>query len=367
MHSSVYENLLKGNLKGLLFSGSLSEEFPEVDWLEFPKGNIKKPFIAVDGSYKSAVRDFGLIYVITGLALYQNGEMIKDRGLSFVDIMEKNIFRQKHLSDFLSMFMKLAEVKNLLRILRETNDDHIILLDGSFISDVITPQPTYEWVSHLGVEREELERCEEKLSEISEEIEGNFWKEDFAFVYLAENFLKESLPIRAYAVINLLYYEYLLALRKLTELKNPIFFIAKDSFSSDFVKAWGIKEFLTDQVMFNTCTRGMLGYASPIPAILEEKKKYLPSNFVEILDVEVYQTFVRFTPDAVSTYKVEILNVPKEEIGIYLSHIANISPEGYPFLLVKAHKEVVITERDIERIGDKLYPLTKSPRFYLNG
>jgi len=366
MHRSVYEYLLRGNLKHFLFSGLSEGEIPEIDWLEFPSEKIKKPLIAVDGSYKSSIRDFGLIYAITGLALYQEGEVIRDRGLSLVDVMEKNLFRQKHLSDFLSMLMKLAEVKNLLRVLRDLGGDYAVLMDGSFISDVITPQPTYEWVSHLGIEREKVESYEEKILEVSEEIERRFLAEDFALINMLEIFSNESLPIRAYIAAKLLYYEYLISLHKLTELKNPIFFITKDSSSSDFVRWWEIRQFLTDQVMFNICTLNRPGYAPPIPSMLEEKKKYLPPKFVGILDVEIYQTFTRLKPLSVSTYKVEVLNVPKDEIGFYLSYIADTSPRGYPFLLEMAHKSVVITERDIEKVGEIVYPFGRSPRAYLN-
>ncbi|EJF05888.1 NurA domain-containing protein [Thiovulum sp. ES] len=367
MHRSVYEYLLRGGIRRFLFSGSSTGKLPEIEWLDFPRVQIKKPMIAVDGSYKGRVVDFGLIYAITGLALYQEDETIKDMGLSFVDVMEKNLFRQKHLSDFLSMFMKLAELKNLLKVLKDSGEDHLVLMDGSFISDVITPQPTYEWVAHLGIKREEIEAYEEKISEISEEIEERFWEEDFAFLNLTESFSGDDLPVRAYAASKLLYHEYLLSLSKLTELKNPIIFIAKDSFSSDFVRVWEIREFLTDQVMFNACTFNRAGYALPIPAMLEEKKKYLPPKFVGILDLEIYQTFVRFQPIAFSTYKVEILNVQEDEIGPYLSYVAATSPRGYPFLLEMAHREAVITEKDIEMVGEKVFPFGKSPRFYLNG
>ncbi len=366
MHRSIYEFLLNGSLRYLLYFGASREDLPDIEWLEIPNEKIQRPLAAVDGSYKSAVRDFGLIYAITGLTLYQDGNVLKDRGISFVDVMEKNIFRQKHLSDFLSMFMKLAEFKNTLNILKNSDTNYVVLMDGSFISDVITPQPTYEWISHLGTEIEEIESYDEIISELSEEIDERFWKSNFAFVDLVESLPNKSLPLRAYATLKFLYYEYLLSITKLVELKNPIFFIAKDSFSSDFVKAWEITEFLTDQVMFNICTINRAGYAPPIPAMLEEKKKYLPQKFIGILDTEVYQTFVRFKPFSVSTYKVEVLNVPREEIGFYISYIAEISPRGYPFLLESAHRYVVITERDMDKLAEKIYPFGRSPRAYLN-
>ncbi|MEO0201384.1 MAG: DNA double-strand break repair nuclease NurA, partial [candidate division WOR-3 bacterium] len=296
------------------------EELPALDdekWHPFPDDIPERPIIAVDGSYNYTIRNVDMIFAITGLAYVKIGDGFNDEGISFVGKMEKNILRNKNLAEFLSMWMRLAEIKNLLKILKDLDDkgEYMVLMDGSFISDVISPQPTYDWIKHLDVKYDDVKGLEGELKGLIEDIKGTFWDEDFAFVKFAEGFRNEGLPIYVYANALLLYYEYLSAIEFLVSLQNPIFFITKDSFLSDYVKKWNIKGFITDQVMFNICTLGKNGYAEPIEASLEEKKMELPVEFVKILDIYIYQTFVRLSPFSTSTYKVEILNVEPENIG----------------------------------------------------
>ncbi len=370
MHErSIYRFLANIDRWGIYNLGGKGnyEEVPELDdgkWHPFPDNISEKPLIAVDGSYNYTIRNVDMVFALTGLAYVKIGDGFKDEGISFVGKMEKNILRNKNLSEFLSMWMRLAEIKNLLKILKNLDDngEYMVLMDGSFISDVISPQPTYDWIKHLDVKYDEVEDLEGELKGLIKDIKGAFWDEDFVFVRFAERFRNERLPIYVYANALLLYYEYLSAIELLVSLQNPIFFITKDSFLSEYVKKWNVKGFITDQVMFNICTLGKKGYAEPIEASLEEKKRELPEDFVEILDIYIYQTFVRFSPSSTSTYKVEILNVEPENIGKFLGYIARLSLEGYPLPLTWVHKNVVITHKDMESIADILIPTQLSPR-----
>lgn len=367
MHEkSIYGFLANINNRGVYTLGreNMDDEIPEVEWLPFPEDSLERPIIAVDGSYNYTIRNVNMVFALTGLAYVKIGEEFRDEGLSFVGIMEKNILRNKNLSEYLSMWMRLAEIKNLLKILRKLKDngDYIILMDGSFISDVISPQPTYDWIKHLDVSIDEVESLENELNDLIKGIKEGFRGDDFVFISFAERFKDKRLPLYVYANSLLLYYEYLSAIELLVLRENPIFFITKDSFSSEYVKKWNLKRFITDQVMFNVCTFGKEGYAPPIEASLEEKKRELPPDFVNILDIHIYQTFVRFSPFSASTYKVEILNVERENVGSFLGYISRFSRDGYPLPLTWVHKHVVITHNDMESIAEILTPEQLSPR-----
>lgn len=361
MHRSVWEYLAR-NKDRLLGYFNLRDhrDTPRVDWLEIPESLKDYRVIASDGSYNYIIRDVNVIFALTGLVMKQRNRHLEDLGISYVGIIERNIYTKRIFEEFLSMWMRLAEIKSVLKAIKEEEDNYIILMDGSFASDVISPKPTERWVEHI-TKKEDIQGIEEEIRSNIENIRNEFLSKDFVFPELADKY-KENFGLFGYAQALLLYYEYMIAIEKLTNLKQPILFITKDSYSNRYVQMWGISDYISDQVMFNVCTSGK-GFAPPLVVNLEDVKKKLMDEFVHILDIDIYETFVRFSDNALSTYKVEILNVEDQNrIADILGFISKISPLGYPQPLEIAHSEVKITSKDMKGITDIVSPFRRGPR-----
>ncbi len=362
MHRSVWEYLAK-NKEKLLGSFNFRDhgDTLRVEWWQIPESAKDYRIIASDGSYNYIVKDVNVIFALTGLVMKQQNRSLEDLGISYVGIIERNIYTRRIFDEFLSMWMRLAEIKSVLKVIKEEKDNYIILMDGSFASDVISPKPTERWVEHI-TKKSELHNIEEEIKSNIEYIRREFLSKDFVFPELADRY-NENFGIFGYAQSLLLYYEYMIAIENLTNLKQPILFITKDSYSNRYVQLWEVSDYyISDQAMFNKCTSGK-GFAPPLVMNLEDVKKKLMDEFVHILDIDIYETFVRFSDNAPSTYKVEILNVEDQSnIVDILGYISKISPLGYPQPLEIAHREVKISSKDMKGITDIILPFHRGAR-----
>ncbi len=372
MHRSVFEAILRTRERLIRFLEE--KERPDYDpqWLPLEPSEVPDSVVAVDGSRNQSPRTSHLIVAITGLSLLFSKETEpREEAISHVDILERGIFRQMFLDNVLSTWMKLAEVKSFLKLAldRET----LVLMDGSFLGDVINPKPTAEWIgAPLSEEDKELlTALEDELASMGayEEIKENFLRYPFVSLFIIDNYdLPGGKEHRYMALSILLYYEHLEALKRLISGGWKVLFVSKRSTSNDFIRTWGYRGIYSDQVLFSLFTRG-IGFASPLKVRPREKeegrtpKKYeLRRDYEDILNTEVHETFVRFSDYSPLTYKVEIIGVSEDGIGEVLSQVAALSPSGYPLPLEKAHKEVVITYSDMELISQAITPIEMSVR-----
>ncbi len=365
MHRSVWEFIAK-NIGGLRSNlGDISEKSSpgEIPWFEIPSADENYMVIATDGSYNYMVKSTHIIFALTGLSLVQTGigGKIKEVSIPYVGVLRRNFLRKSELDKFLSMWMRLAEIKSTLRSLEILRDRCITLMDGSFTSDIINPEPTIKWVSHLGVVQEDIEHIKKSLNGKVNYIRENLLDRDFVFLDLAGKIVKDNEKVSGYAKAISLYYEYMIAIDELKRRNIPVVFIAKDSYSSDYIKKYGIEEFLSDQVMFSISTYKS-GFSDIIHIDLSEKKRELPDEFAEVMDTPICETFIRFR-DNQPVYKVEIINTEDEDkVREILSYISFISPEGYPYPLRMVHRDVVIKTSDIAQISMEIFPFHQTSR-----
>jgi len=121
------------------------KERPDYDpqWIHLKPSDVPDTVVAVDGSINHSPRTSHLIVALTGLSLLFSRETEpREEAISHVDVIDRGIFRRMFLDNVLSTWMKLAEVKSFLKLApdRET----LVLMDGSFLGDVINPKPTAE-------------------------------------------------------------------------------------------------------------------------------------------------------------------------------------------------------------------------------
>ncbi len=372
MHRSVFEAIVEGRERLRSIFGESGRPDYDPEWLPLEEGDVPHEMVAVDGSFNQSPRTSHVIVALTGLSLLFSREREPaESAVSHVDVLERGVFHRRFFDDVLGTWMRLAEIKSVLRM--GPPEDALVLMDGSFVSDVINPKPTPEWINaNLSEEdKEVLEGLDDELASMGlyERVVSEFNDHPFSSVHILDMAkIPGGKEHRYMALALLLYREHLEALSRLVSGGWRVVFVSKGSISNDYIRTWKYRGIYSDQVLFSLFTRGR-GYAPPLRVRLTDKedderpKKYdLGKRYEHILGVEVYQTFVRFSDHSPLTYKVELLGVPEEDIPRIVSEIASVSPGGYPIPLEKAHREVVITYSDMDLISQAITPIEMSVR-----
>ncbi|NPB04424.1 MAG: DNA double-strand break repair nuclease NurA [Thermotogae bacterium] len=382
MHRSVYEAIIRSRARIEKLLGE--RERPDYDppWERLEVDGDIDELVAVDGSLNQSPRTSYLVFALSGLSLLFSKDAPRDSALSHVDILERGVFRRRYLENVLGTWMRLAEIRSVLKM--NPSRGTLVLIDGSFISDIINPKPTHEWInaSFSEEEREELNCIEDEIAGMGlyDDLRGRFNAEDFVAFNLVNEQLNDWPRERKYlALAILLHREHLVALEHLVRSGWKLLFISKDSISHDYVDAYDFKGIYSDQVLFSLFTRGR-GFAPPMRVDVKSKKYSLgkrrmdlckekgdlqddfKDEFKDLLTVEMYQTFVRFSYHSLLVYKVEGVGMGDEEMVKLLEKVASLSPEGYPLPLEKAHREVLITYNDIELVSQALLPTSSNLR-----
>jgi NurA-like 5'-3' nuclease len=287
---------------------------------------------AEDGSinhkrYKSIV-----LYVVNATAVLYNNQ-IKEVKYSDIDIL----YPYKDIDERLSIYRSIFELKTSLQVIDEVE---LFLIDGSIFSDLIVPRNQGKWLG-----QEDRKEVMAFLPEIenSDEVEITSQK-------LARD-LKGKDKFDKIAFLE--YLEYLSCLEKLMEKGvNKLVGISKSSIRAEF------KEGMPDMAIFEEVTSSS-GYSQPF-------FKFLPKRFPvyrEFFKNFVFTTFYARLEDKKGVLMLETpREIGEEEIVKILSRLRSISVDGYPYLLRKAHKSVVIADKDMQRIASSLGIAAKTGR-----
>ncbi|NPA80198.1 MAG: DNA double-strand break repair nuclease NurA [Thermotogae bacterium] len=367
MHRSLYEAIVEA--KDRISKALRREERPAYDppWERLEAGGDVESVVAVDGSVNQSNRTSHTIFALTGLSILFNANGEPDESaVSYVGALDRGVFRRKRLADVLTTWMSLAELRSLLKM--DLPPRTLVLMDGSFVSDVINPKPTRNWLN-LPVsdeEREQMDALEDELGGM--DLYNRLVEEFDTYDFVAPNLLStvaQFYPARGYrylALALLLHRERLEAMRRLISRGYRLLFVSKDSSSQDYIRHHNLSGIYSDQVLFSLFTRGR-GFAPPLKIDLSQQKYKLSGDdededsYSDILETELYQTFVRLSEDYPVAYKVEFIGVDEREIPDVLSLLATLSPGGYPLPLEKVHREVVITYGDMELISQVVVPI----------
>ena len=182
------------------------------------------------------------------------------------------------------------------------------------------------------------------------------FKEEFKDLFEDEN-------IDEYALITFLEsLENLIALKYLLENKKKIVAISKTSSSNKLFHAN-----IPDLAILDGMTRKQ-GFSEPYHMKVTTKTKHdfpIEDEFFRELWFTVF--FARLD-DNKNIIKIELPYYTKDldEIREILKVLKSNSTEGYPFLLKKAHKDVVISNQDMNSLSKIIGFLDKSGREMLN-
>jgi hypothetical protein len=240
----------------------------------------------------------------------------------------------------LNLYRAIFELRTSLEIIDEVD---LFLVDGSLLSDLKALR-TLE----TGLSKSAKEEVESLLPELESSS-----KVKITSISLTDELGREDYREK---VGYLEYLEYLTCLEKLISRgMDKVVGISKLSTRSTLGRG------IPDQAIFDEVTHDA-GYSRP-------EQDFVSKKF------PVYDEFFRSLVFTLSHIRLEdkkgvlLLEVPREigenEMVKVMEKIRSVSVEGYPYLLKRAHKDVVITKSDMERIVSGLGIISKTGREFL--
>ena len=287
---------------------------------------------AGDGSYnKKKYLSFNF-YAVAAQSLIYNPNDTESK-LKAIESAELDIIpHQSFLEERLRNMMSIFEIKTAIKTFNDFDIDYY--MDDGQVKEKL---------------ESEIQSNELNLSSFN-------FKEEFKDLFEDEN-------IDEYALITFLEsLENLIALKYLLENKEKIIAISKTSSSNEIFHAN-----IPDMAILDGMTRKQ-GFSEPYHRKVTYKTKHdfpIENEFFRELWFTIF--FARLD-DNKNIIKIELPYYTKDldDIREVLKVLKSNSTEGYPFLLKKAHKDVVISNQDMNSLSKIIGFLDKSGREMLN-
>jgi NurA-like 5'-3' nuclease len=324
---------IKKRVDQLLDSASMLKY--ENEWMD----TQIKPKAAIiggeDGSINHKRYKNLVIYAVNAAAL------VYDSGMKKIVLADVGLLHPYYqIEERLNLYRAIFELKTSLEIIDEVE---LFLVDGSLLSDLKALRTLETGLS---------KSAKEEVKSLLPKIESSSGVK-ITSISLAEELGREDYREK---VGFLEYLEYLTCLEKLISRgMDKVVGISKLSTRSTLGRG------IPDLAIFDEVTHNA-GYSRP-------EQEFVSKRF------PVYDEFFRSLVFTITHIRLEdkkgvlMLEVPREieedEVVNIIEKIRSVSVEGYPYLLKKAHKEVVITKSDMERIVSGLGIISKTGREFL--
>ena len=340
-----------------------------------PSGNDVK-IAAGDGSYnKKKYLSFNFYAVSAVSFIYQ------DKLEKIESIELDTLSHQSFLEDRLRNIMSVFELKNAIKTINEYDVDYY-LDDGSLLGDLIRPFPVENKLSNENKEKiisKFREKLENEIQNNSLGLSSSKFKEEFPELFVVEtneiednnsnktlddfsdNNVENSQIDEESLILFLENIEKLLALSYLLKNERKIVAISKTSSSNDLLHAN-----VPDMAILDKFSK-KAGFSKPYYKYMstEMKREFPVEN--EFFRNLVFTVFFARLDDFKNIIKIELpYKADEDEIRKILSDLKRDSVEGYPYLLKKAHNEVVIKNKDIDSLSKIIGFYEKSGREMLN-
>ena len=270
-------------------------------------------------------------------------------------IDDSDIFNIPHVSfldELLSSYMAIYELKCALRTLRDYNIDYY-MFDGSILGDLQNAFP--RGVKLPSKIRDNLD--DSLLAEFHSRLKLRHY--GLIFPSIRDDLKLYDLPkedntnILNETNLHLASVEKIILLREILQYRKRIISISKSSSENDLFH-WNIPDIaFLDKF---TKKQGM--------TIIKYKHVHKKAPFQFYNDFFKSLTFTVFyvrLQDNKNVLKVELpYEASKEEVFEIMRKINNLSVQGYPYLLNRAHNDVVITDRNMKELMKiaKIYETT---------
>ncbi len=357
-------------------------------------------------------------YAISAESLIYNKKLSKIES-SDINTMSHGKFAKDRIRNYMGLF----EVKNALKAIKTFDVDYY-LYDGSLLGDLIRPSPIENEIPQ-SIRYDILDLAEDKLNKEIKSIEnhdvkiysnelGHDLKDDFESIQknninkknTIKNTIKNNININkkndikmnsinqnnsiannisvnnnsitekdsinnkdtideSFTLENVENYleniEKLLALANLLKYKDKIIAISKTSIANDYFKSNIPDMAIFDKYIDNQVT----GYSYP-PKYSPDKDNQLKREFPvenEFFKSLIFTIFYVRLEKNKNILKIELpYKANEERIKEIIGIISKDCTDGYPYLLKKAHHDVVIKKNDIEQLSNIIGIYEKSGR-----
>ncbi|WP_303337123.1 DNA double-strand break repair nuclease NurA [Methanobrevibacter sp.] len=324
--------------------GSIKEILPEINdngsisemWENIPisPSSNKISIGAGDGSFNKKKFLAFTFYAVGCESLVFDDEFVKIDD-SILDTIEHH----HNIDDLLRLYMGVLETKNAIKTIEGFNIDYY-LFDGSLLGDLIRPFPSGINISK-SMRNEILDMA---LEELKENIRF------FNFKLQAPRIIEKYYNIhrdKTNYIMFLTSIEQLLLLKQLLKYKKKIIAVSKTSTNRDLFRSN-----IPDISIFDKYTNGKSGISKIIYKKVANEVKY---NFLvenEFFKDLIFTIFYLRLDDNKNVLKVELpYRASRDEVLEIVKNIKKYSTDGYPYLLKKAHNDVVITNRDMDSLA----------------
>ncbi len=338
-----------------------------------PSGNNVK-IAAGDGSYnKKKYLSFNF-YAVSAVSFIYQDKLEKIESIE-LDTLPHQSFLEDRLRNIMSVF----ELKNAIKTINEYDVDYY-LDDGSLLGDLIRPFPVENKLSNENKEKiisKFREKLENEIQNNSLGLSSSKFKEEFSELFGAktgtlDDFDNDSKTLDDFGennnkideeslILFLENIEKLLTLSYLLKNERKIVAISKTSSSNDLLHANVPDMAILDKFSKKT------GFSKPYYKYMstEMKREFPVEN--EFFRNLVFTVFFARLDDFKNIIKIELpYKADEDEIRKILSDLKRDSVDGYPYLLKKAHNEVVIKNKDISSLSKIIGFYEKSGREMLN-
>ena len=287
------------------------------------------PIGAGDGSFnkKRFISFFLYAVSVESVKYIPNENTSSTEDSSTLGTMPHNLKIDAHLSNYMNIF----ELKSAIQTLKDKNIKYY-LFDGSIYGDLI-------WLFSYGnnIRKTELKELIEKFS--------TTLKEDlFKYKLTSKTLLDEDFD--EYSEDKYFFledFEKTLLLSELLKDKKRIVAISKTSDDTNILERG-----IPDIALFNFFSKEE-GYSETHYIDLKDKEFPVYNSFFQSLEFTIF--YARLEPYK-SVLKFEVpYYASREECLEILADLKRDCVEGYPYLLYKAHHEVVISNKDMNSIS----------------
>ena len=335
MLNSLYE-------KAIAARGSIKEYESNVDvdkiiseqWnnKSFDKSSEKFIIAAGDGSFnKKKFLSYNFCAVGAESVIYDD----KIKKIDDSDVFQ--IDKISFLDELLSTYMSIYELKSALRAINDYNVDYY-MFDGSILGDLQNPVPRGskqpKQLNELISDESLITNFNLRLGKSLFGLACNEVRKNF-FLNISDN--KEEFDLHLASI------ETLIILKEILKNKEKIISISKTSSGTDLCKSN-----LPDIAFFDYFTE-----EEGVSELIKTKvssNSYFPyfGKFFKDLDFTI--CYVRLEKNK-NVLKLEVpYKASKNEINEIIGKIKKLSVKGYPYLLSKAHNDVVITNKNMEEL-----------------
>jgi len=316
-------------------------------WIDMPIKECKTDITVSGGDGSRNWKEYlgFVVYAINAECLVYNGEKLLKIECCDIDIINP----YKYVKNRLETYMSIYEIKSSLKALKMFDVD-LTLFDGSLLGKLIRPSPMEnalpEWIKNE-INLRYIKSIEKTLKDDSE-IQVMSSKLFDSMEIFGENFVDSIIYLES--LENLLATRYLL--KEANDKGKHIVAISKTSTRTDYQKDYIFSSNIPDMAIFDNFSKKQ-GYSTPLHINVSDKmvKRTFPvyDKFFKELTFTIF--YVRFD-DFKNILKFELpYKATEEDIIPILESLKGICAEGYPYLLKKAHNDVVLRNRDMNNIS----------------